>query len=57
VSDFEYAMQMAQLNYQLARVERLLMMTNPRYSFLSSGPDKEIAKCGGPSAAWSRERL
>jgi len=47
VSDFEYEMQMAQMNYRLAQVETLFMTTNPLYSFLSSSLIKEIAKYGG----------
>jgi len=47
VSDFEYEMQMAQMNYRLAKVETLFMTTNPQYSFLSSSLIKEIARYGG----------
>ena len=47
VSDFEYEMQMAQMNYRLAKVETLFMTTNPQYSFLSSSLVKEIATYGG----------
>ncbi len=47
VSDFEYEMQMAQMNYRLAKVETLFVTTNPLYSFLSSSLVKEIAKYGG----------
>ena len=47
VSDFEYEMQMAQMNYSLAGVETLFMTTNPLYSFLRSSLVKEIAKYGG----------
>jgi pantetheine-phosphate adenylyltransferase len=47
VSDFEYEMQMAQMNYRLAKVETLFMTTNPLYSFLSSSLVKEVAKYGG----------
>jgi pantetheine-phosphate adenylyltransferase len=47
VSDFEYEMQMAQMNYRLAKVETLFMTSNPLYSFLSSSLIKEIAKYGG----------
>jgi pantetheine-phosphate adenylyltransferase len=47
VSDFEYEMQMAQMNYRLAEVETLFMTTNPLYSFLSSSLIKEIARYGG----------
>ncbi len=41
VSDFEYEMQMAQMNYRLAKVETLFMTTNPLYSFLSSSLIKD----------------
>ena len=47
VSDFEYEMQMAQMNYRLAKVETLFMTTNPLYSFLSSSLIREVAKYGG----------
>jgi pantetheine-phosphate adenylyltransferase len=47
VSDFEYEMQMAQMNYRMAKVETLFMTTNPLYSFLSSSLVKEVAKYGG----------
>src|SRR5215469_2770443 len=47
VSDLEYEMQMAQMNYRLAKVETLFVTTNPLYSFLSSSLIKEIAKYGG----------
>ncbi len=47
VSDFEYEMQMAQMNYRLAKVETLFMTTNPLYSFLSSSLVKDVARYGG----------
>jgi pantetheine-phosphate adenylyltransferase len=47
VSDFDYELQMAQMNHRLASVETLFMATNPLYSFLSSSLVKEIAKYGG----------
>lgn len=47
VSDFEYEMQMAQMNYQMAKVETLFMTTNPLYSFLRSSLVKDVAKYGG----------
>ena len=47
VSDFDYEMQMAQMNYSQAGVETLFMTTNPRYTFLSSSLVKEFAKYGG----------
>ena len=50
VSDFEYEMEMAQMNYRLAGVETLFMTANPLYSFLRSSLVKEIAKYGGDVA-------
>ena len=47
VSDFDYELQMAQMNYGLAGVETLFMTTNPLYSFLSSSLVKEVARWGG----------
>lgn len=47
VSDFDYELQMAQMNRDLARVETLFMATNPLYSFLSSSLVKEVALHGG----------
>jgi pantetheine-phosphate adenylyltransferase len=51
VSDFEYEMEMAQMNYRLAGVETLFMSANPLYSFLRSSLVKEIAKYGGDVAS------
>jgi pantetheine-phosphate adenylyltransferase len=47
VSDFDYELQMAQMNHDLAGVETLFMATNPTYSFLSSSLVKEVATYGG----------
>jgi pantetheine-phosphate adenylyltransferase len=47
VSDFDYELQMAQMNHRLAGVETLFMPTNPEYSFLSSTLIKEVATFGG----------
>jgi Phosphopantetheine adenylyltransferase (EC 2.7.7.3) len=47
VSDFDYELQMSQMNLGLAGVETLFMPTNPLYSFLSSSLIKEVAKWGG----------
>jgi pantetheine-phosphate adenylyltransferase len=47
VSDFDYEMQMAQMNYSQAGVETMFMTTNPLYAFLSSSLVKEFAKFGG----------
>jgi pantetheine-phosphate adenylyltransferase len=47
VSDFDYELQMAQMNNRLAGVETLFMSTNPQYAFLSSSLVKEVARYGG----------
>ena len=47
VSDFEYEMEMAQMNYRLAEIETLFMTANPLYSFLRSSRVREIATYGG----------
>ena len=50
VSDFDYELQMAQMNHQLSKVETLFMPTNPLWSFLSSSLVKEVATYGGDVA-------
>jgi len=50
VSDFEYELQMAQMNQRLSGVETLFMFTNPEYSFLASSLVKEVAQYGGSVA-------
>ena len=47
VSDFDYELQMAQMNYSQAGVETLFMTTNPLYAFLSSSLVKEFCQYGG----------
>ena len=47
VSDFDYELQMAQMNRGLAGVDTLFMPTNPEYSFLASSLVKDIAGWGG----------
>ena len=47
VSDFDYELQMAQMNNRLSGTETLFVATNPEYSFLSSSLVKEIAMWGG----------
>ena len=46
-SDFDYELQMAQMNVGLAGIETLFMPTNPQYSFVSSSLIKDVAKWGG----------
>ncbi|MEZ0090691.1 pantetheine-phosphate adenylyltransferase [Streptacidiphilus sp. EB129] len=47
VSDFDYELQMAQMNIGLSGVETLFVPTSPTYSFLSSSLVKEVAGYGG----------
>ena len=48
ISDFEYELEMNQLNRQLASdIESVYLMASPQYSFLSSSGVKEIAIFGG----------
>ncbi|MBV9592367.1 MAG: pantetheine-phosphate adenylyltransferase [Actinobacteria bacterium] len=51
VSDFDYELQMAQMNHRLAGVDTLFMPTNPEYSFLASSLVKEVARWGGDVSA------
>lgn len=48
ISDFEIELQMALMNKNLQpEIETMFMMTNYKYSFLSSSMVKEIGKLGG----------
>lgn len=47
VSDFDYELQMAQMNYRLAGLETMFLVANPGFSFLSSSLVKEVARFGG----------
>lgn len=47
VTDFDYELQMAQMNHRLSRLETLFVATNPEYSYLSSSLVKEVAAYGG----------
>ncbi|HWM00317.1 MAG TPA: pantetheine-phosphate adenylyltransferase [Nocardioidaceae bacterium] len=47
VSDFDYELQMAQMNSSLAPVETVFVPTSPTYSFLASSLVKEVAAYGG----------
>ena len=52
VTDFDYELQMAQMNHKLAEVETLFMVATPSHSFLSSSLVKEIARFGGDVSAF-----
>ncbi|ADL07803.1 pantetheine-phosphate adenylyltransferase [Thermosediminibacter oceani] len=48
VSDFEYELQMALMNKKLdEEIETVFIMTNAKYSYLSSSIVKEVASLGG----------
>ena len=47
VGDFEYELQMAQMNRELAGIETVFMPTAPQVGHLSSSLVKQIAKFGG----------
>jgi pantetheine-phosphate adenylyltransferase len=47
VSDFEYELQMAQMNRELAGIETLFVPTAPQVGHLSSSLVKQIATFGG----------
>ena len=47
VSDFDYELQMAQMNSSLTDVETVFVPTSPAYSFLASSLVKEVAAFGG----------
>ena len=48
ISDFEFELQMAHINRKLSEdIETIFLMTNSRYSYLSSSIVKEVACYGG----------
>src|ERR1700693_5892110 len=46
-TDFEYELQMAQMNRHIAGVDTFFVATTPEYSFVSSSLAKEVAGLGG----------
>ncbi|MGB0875539.1 MAG: pantetheine-phosphate adenylyltransferase [Mycobacterium sp.] len=46
-TDFEYELQMAQMNKHIAGVDTFFVATTPQYSFVSSSLAKEVAMMGG----------
>ena len=47
-SDFEYELEMSQINYFLSNgIETVFLMTNPKYSFIRSSRIKEVVSLGG----------
>jgi pantetheine-phosphate adenylyltransferase len=47
MSDFDYELQMAQMNERLSGIDTFFISTSPQYSFLSSSLVREVAKYGG----------
>ncbi len=47
VSDFDYELQMAQMNASLTDIETVFVPTSPEWSFLASSLVKEVAAFGG----------
>ncbi|WP_439032622.1 pantetheine-phosphate adenylyltransferase [Gordonia terrae] len=45
--DFDYEVPMAQMNRELADVETVFLLTDPRFAHVSSSLVKEVAKLGG----------
>lgn len=53
ITDFEYELQLASTNHKLnPDAETIFMMTNPKYSYLSSSLVKEIAHFNGDTTEW-----
>ena len=47
ISDFDYELQMAQMNQRLSGIDTFFISTTPQHSFLSSSLVREVAKFGG----------
>jgi pantetheine-phosphate adenylyltransferase len=47
ISDFDYELQMAQMNQRLTGIDTFFISTSPQYSFLSSSLVREVARFGG----------
>ncbi len=58
VTDFEYELQIAQMNHVLKdNAETIFLITNLKYSYLSSSLVKEIASYGGDISKFVPEQL
>jgi pantetheine-phosphate adenylyltransferase len=47
VSDFDYELQMAQMNQRMSGIDTFFISTSPQHSFLSSSLVREVARFGG----------
>jgi pantetheine-phosphate adenylyltransferase len=50
-TDFDYEVQMAQMNKHISGVDTFFVATAPQYSFVSSSLAKEVAGLGGDVSA------
>lgn len=51
VSDFDYELQMAQMNQRLSGIDTFFISTSPQHSFLSSSLVREVGRFGGDVTA------
>src|SRR3712207_7762550 len=56
-ADFDYELQMAQMNFHLTGVETVFLPTSPQHSFVSSSLVKEVASYGGDASGLGPERV
>jgi pantetheine-phosphate adenylyltransferase len=47
VSDFDYELQMAQMNHTLSDIDTVFVPTSPEYAYLSSSLVKDVGRLGG----------
>ena len=47
ITDFDYELQMAQMNQRLSGIDTFFLSTSPQHSFLSSSLVREVARFGG----------
>jgi pantetheine-phosphate adenylyltransferase len=47
MTDFDYELQMAQMNHELSGIDTFFISTSPQHSFLSSSLVREVARFGG----------
>ena len=47
VSDFDYELQMAQMNHSLSDIDTVFIPTSPEYGYLSSSLVKDVGRLGG----------
>ncbi|MEJ7651735.1 MAG: pantetheine-phosphate adenylyltransferase [Nakamurella sp.] len=52
VTDFDYELQMAQMNSGLTGIETLFLPTSAEYSYISSSLVKQVARYGGDVSAY-----